>query len=96
MISGTCETDSTESTPFEQMLDDQHRVKFLREHIQQVHEAIRKGVNVKGYLCWSLMDNFEWFSGYTMRFGLCYIDYKDGLKRLPKASFEWFSNFLHT
>ncbi|MQM12856.1 hypothetical protein Taro_045775 [Colocasia esculenta] len=48
----------------------------------------------KGYFCWSLMDNFEWSNGYTMRFGLCYVDYNDGLRRLPKASYEWFSEFM--
>uniref|UniRef100_A0A1D1ZG17 Beta-glucosidase 24 n=1 Tax=Anthurium amnicola TaxID=1678845 RepID=A0A1D1ZG17_9ARAE len=89
---GTCEVDS--DIPLKQALDDQHRIRYFREHLQEVHEAMRKGANVKGYLCWSLMDNFEWSNGYTMRFGMCYINYQDDLKRLPKASHEWFTNFL--
>ncbi|CAK9146791.1 unnamed protein product [Ilex paraguariensis] len=54
----------------------------------------RDGVRVKGYFAWALMDNFEWNSGYTIRFGLNYIDYKDNLKRYPKLSVRWFRNFL--
>jgi beta-glucosidase len=49
---------------------------------------------VKGYFAWSLLDNFEWSSGYTVRFGLNFVDYKDGLKRYPKLSAHWFKKFL--
>ncbi|KAJ8452521.1 hypothetical protein Cgig2_000110 [Carnegiea gigantea] len=54
----------------------------------------REGVNVKGYFAWSFLDDFEWQSGYTIRFGINYVDYKDGLKRYPKLSAHWFKNFL--
>lgn len=49
---------------------------------------------MKGYFAWSLLDNFEWNDGYTVRFGIYYVDYKDGLKRYPKLSANWFKNFL--
>ncbi|KAK4840326.1 hypothetical protein QYF36_005881 [Acer negundo] len=53
------------------------------------------GVNVKSYFAWSLLDNMEWNSGYTVRFGIYSIDYKDGgLKRFHKHSALWFKNFL--
>ncbi|KAA8532477.1 hypothetical protein F0562_032523 [Nyssa sinensis] len=52
------------------------------------------GVKVKGYFAWSLLDNFEWSEGYTVRFGINYINYKDGLKRLPKDSSKWFKESL--
>ncbi len=55
---------------------------------------VREGANVKGYFAWSLLDSFEWNSGYTVRFGINYIDYLDGLKRYPKYSAFWFKNFL--
>lgn len=55
----------------------------------------RNGVNVKGYFVWSLLDNFEWSDGYTVRFGIVYVDYKDGLKRYLKNSAEWFKKILH-
>lgn len=54
----------------------------------------RDGANVKGYFAWSLLDNFEWASGYTVRFGLNFVDYCDGQKRYPKNSARWFRNFL--
>jgi beta-glucosidase len=43
---------------------------------------------------WSLLDNWEWNSGYTVRFGLYYVDYNNNLTRIPKASVEWFSQVL--
>lgn len=54
----------------------------------------RDGVNVKGYFAWSLLDNFEWSMGYSVRFGINFVDYINGLKRYPKLSAHWFKNFL--
>ena len=56
--------------------------------------ALREGTDLRGYFAWSLLDNFEWQSGYSKRFGLVYVDYKDKLKRHPKDSALWFSKFL--
>lgn len=49
---------------------------------------------MKGYFVWSLLDNFEWVNGYTVRFGLNFVDYNDGLKRYPKNSAHWFKEIL--
>jgi beta-glucosidase len=57
-------------------LDDTKRVKFLRDHLFQIHKAISDGVDVRGYLHWSLLDNFEWAEGLTPRFGLISMDYE--------------------
>lgn len=54
----------------------------------------RIGVNVKGYFAWSLMDNFEWSEGYTVRFGLVFVDFEDGRKRYLKKSAKWFRKML--
>lgn len=54
----------------------------------------RDGVDVRGYYVWSFLDNFEWDSGYTYRFGITYVDFKNGLKRQLKNSGLWFKNFL--
>lgn len=54
------------------------------------------GVDARGYFAWSLMDNFEWNLGYTIRFGLTYVDYENNLERTPKYSALWFEKFLKT
>ncbi|KAL6187982.1 hypothetical protein ACLB2K_039377 [Fragaria x ananassa] len=78
----------------EEALADTHRIDFYYKHLHYLHEAIKEGVNVKGYFAWSLFDNFEWNMGYSVRFGINYVDYNDGLKRYPKLSAHWFKNFL--
>src|SRR5215813_8082456 len=65
------------------------RVMFLRAYLTQLQRATADGVPVKGYFHWSLMDNFEWSSGFGDRFGMVYVDFKTQ-KRTPKASAEWF------
>uniref|UniRef100_A0A2P2K1I3 Beta-glucosidase 12-like n=1 Tax=Rhizophora mucronata TaxID=61149 RepID=A0A2P2K1I3_RHIMU len=78
----------------EEALVDTMRIDYYYGHLSYLLRAIKKGVNVKAYFAWSLLDNFEWASGYTVRFGINYVDYKNGLKRYPKSSAKWFSSFL--
>ncbi|XP_052188878.1 beta-glucosidase 12-like isoform X2 [Diospyros lotus] len=78
----------------EEALVDKKRVDYFYQHLSFLQQAIKDGVNVKGYFAWSLLDNFEWDSGYTVRFGINYVDYKNGLKRYPKLSAKWFKSFL--
>ena len=66
--------------------NDSHRSEFLKNHIQQLQKAKDEGVNLMGYLHWSLTDNFEWAEGLTPRFGLVEIDYSTQ-KRTPRPSF---------
>jgi beta-glucosidase len=68
-------------------------VVFLDQHLRAVHAAIADGVDVRGYFCWSLLDNFEWALGYSKRFGLVYVDYPTQL-RIPKASYRWFRELI--
>ncbi|XP_024021043.1 beta-glucosidase 16 isoform X2 [Morus notabilis] len=75
-------------------LNDNIRVNYYADHLSFVQRAIRKGANVRGYFAWSLLDNFEWADGYTVRFGIVYVDYKDGLRRYLKDSAKWFKQFL--
>ncbi|HVM84961.1 MAG TPA: GH1 family beta-glucosidase [Candidatus Binatia bacterium] len=68
---------------------DEDRIAFLRDHLRALSGAIGAGCNVKGYLAWSLLDNFEWQMGYKMRFGLVFVDFSSR-DRVPKASYDWF------
>ncbi|XP_031274757.1 beta-glucosidase 12-like isoform X1 [Pistacia vera] len=88
---GVCDT--TNAT-LPQVLKDPMRINYHYRHLLFLQRAIKEGVNVKGYFVWSLLDNFEWASGYTMKFGMNYIDYSNGLKRHPRDSAKWFKNFL--
>ncbi|KAF8041058.1 LOW QUALITY PROTEIN: hypothetical protein BT93_B3087 [Corymbia citriodora subsp. variegata] len=80
--------------PLEQQLVDPMRIDHYYRHLRYLLKAIKDGVNVKGYFAWSWLDDFEWGSGYTIRFGINYVDYENGLKRYPKNSAIWFKSFL--
>ncbi|KAK2440347.1 Beta-glucosidase 12 [Trifolium repens] len=75
-------------------LMDTFRIDYHFRHLFYLRSAIEQGANVKGYYIWSLFDNFEWSSGYTVRFGMTFVDYKNDLKRYQKLSGLWFKNFL--
>jgi len=68
-------------------VDDQPRIDFLDAHLASVKRALAGGVPVKGYMIWSLLDNFEWALGYEKRFGLVHVDF-DTLERTPKQSYH--------
>ncbi|KAI9343467.1 family 1 glycosyl hydrolase [Zopfochytrium polystomum] len=73
--------------PLEQVLEDDFRSKNYESYIRAMADAsTHDGVIVKGYMAWSLMDNFEWADGYETRFGVTYVDHKNGQKRYPKKS----------
>jgi beta-glucosidase len=74
---------------------DVERVRYFADHLHSVERAIADGCNVKGYLCWSLLDNFEWAFGLTKRFGIVRVDY-DTLKRTPKDSYRFLSEVAKT
>ncbi|CAN6994890.1 unnamed protein product [Brassica rapa subsp. trilocularis] len=76
-------------------LKDGDRIDFYARHLEMVKDAISIGANMKGFFAWSLLDNFEWAAGYTARFGMVYVDFKDGCKRYPKKSADWFKKFLN-
>ncbi|OEV02820.1 GH1 family beta-glucosidase [Streptomyces oceani] len=74
---------------------DPERVSYLRQHLAAVHDALRAGVDVRGYFLWSLLDNFEWAYGYSRRFGIVRVDY-DTQARIPKASADWYAQLART
>lgn len=72
---------------------DYRRIWYLRDHIAQVQRAMEAGAPVRGYFVWSLLDNFEWARGYSMRFGLVYVDYATQ-KRIIKESGRWYQRLM--
>ncbi|MGV8039460.1 MAG: GH1 family beta-glucosidase [Thermoanaerobaculaceae bacterium] len=71
-------------------LHDPPRVAYLRDHLAAVREAIRLGVDVRGYLVWSLLDNLEWNHGFSKRFGIVHVDFATQ-RRTPKASARFYA-----
>ncbi|XP_054777317.1 beta-glucosidase 46-like isoform X5 [Prosopis cineraria] len=89
---GYGETDQPNST-LEEHINDVKRMKYMKDHLNTLLSAIRKGADVRGYFAWSLLDNFEWTYGYTRRFGLYHVDYST-LKRTQKLSARWYKQFI--
>jgi beta-glucosidase len=74
-------------------VSDVDRVGYLDAHLRAVRRALAAGVDVRGYFCWSLLDNFEWAEGYSKRFGLVYVDYPTQ-RRIPKQSYAWYQRLI--
>ena len=81
--------------PVNGRVEDLERIAYLRDHIQAAGRALESGVDLRGYFVWSLLDNFEWAHGYSKRFGLIYVDFSDGQRRLRKDSYEFYRRFLN-
>jgi len=70
---------------------DIRRIDYYRSHLVELHRAIQDGAHVRGYHAWSILDNFEWAEGYTQRFGLVYVDFRDQ-RRIVKQSGYWYAD----
>ncbi|KAG8385199.1 hypothetical protein BUALT_Bualt03G0017000 [Buddleja alternifolia] len=88
--------DNNNSIPMSEAIKDYKRKDYFLDHLCCLREAIKQdGANVKGFFAWSLTDNFEWISGYAVRFGLHYVDFTDkSFRRYPKHSAQWFRSIL--
>ncbi len=86
---GSCYNDEPENG----RVRDSGRIHYLQQHLTALSRAIASGVNVKGYITWSLMDNFEWAEGYTMRFGIVHVNYRT-LERTKKDSYYWYKQTI--
>ncbi len=75
-------------------VDDQDRIAYLRDHVAAVERAREAGADVRAYIAWTLLDNFEWAEGYTKKFGLVEVS-PDDQTRTPKASYRWYANLAH-
>lgn len=72
---------------------DDARSQYLEKYISELLRAKNEGIDVRGYFVWSLMDNFEWYQGYTQRFGIIYVDLKT-YERIPKDSFYTYQRII--
>lgn len=75
-------------------VNDKARIKYHKDYIEAMGEAIKEGANVKAYFVWSLLDNFEWWSGYSIRFGMVRVEYTEPPQRIPKISLRWYRDFI--
>ncbi|MBK9219103.1 MAG: beta-glucosidase [Uliginosibacterium sp.] len=74
-------------------IHDPRRIAYIEQHLDALSRAMGEGVSVRGYFHWSLMDNFEWAKGYSMRFGLIHIDYQTQ-QRTFKDSALWYRDYI--
>lgn len=72
---------------------DPRRIEYLDLHLRALRDAMSRGVDVRGYYQWSLMDNFEWALGYDKRFGLVHVDFET-LQRTPRDSALWYRDVI--
>ncbi len=72
---------------------DPLRVDYLQKHLKAVHDAIAQGVNIKGYMAWSLLDNLEWSLGFSKRFGIVHVNFSTQ-ERTPKDSAKYYSTVI--
>ncbi|MGA7925887.1 MAG: family 1 glycosylhydrolase [Candidatus Sulfotelmatobacter sp.] len=83
---GCCYLDSPDETG---RVPDTRRIAFHRQILAELSRAIADGARVRAYHAWSLVDNFEWLDGYTQRYGLTYVDFRNQ-KRTVKDSGLWY------
>ena len=74
---------------------DPQRVDYIHRYLLALHRAVEEGIQVEGYLYWSILDNFEWAKGYDMRFGLIYVDYRTQQRTL-KDSALFYASVIRT
>lgn len=68
---------------------DTMRMDYFQSHLMSIHNAIEAGVDIRGYIAWSLMDNFEWAEGYSMRFGIVHVNYQTQERTLKESGKMW-------
>jgi beta-glucosidase len=72
---------------------DAQRIDYIRRHIDAIARAREAGVDIRGFFYWSLLDNYEWDSGYDKRFGIVHVDYATQ-QRTPKDSALWYRDTI--
>lgn len=82
------------------VVQDDYRIDYIRQHIEQLHAAITDGVDLIGYCTWSFTDLLSWLNGYQKRYGFIYVDRDEtdekDLRRVKKKSFDWYRTVIAT
>ncbi len=86
--------DDPEQAPDDELADPL-RIAYLHRHLRAAHQAVRAGVDLRGYFVWSLLDNYEWTHGFSKRFGLYHVDFRSQ-QRTPKASARFYQQVIQT
>ena len=76
-------------------IEDPLRLEYYRQHLRAAHDAMKQGVNLRGYYAWSLLDNYEWAHGYSKRFGIVHVDYSTQ-QRTIKSSGRYYSSVIRS
>jgi beta-glucosidase len=74
---------------------DEERIAYLDGHFRAAHEAMEQGVDLRGYMVWSFLDNFEWAEGFSKRFGIVFVEYGTQ-RRVPKSSARWYAGVIRS
>ncbi len=74
--------------------DDDQRIRYLHTALDGVLDCLAEGIDVTGYTCWSLLDNFEWAFGYGPHFGLHTVERTAPFTRTPKRSAHWYAEVI--
>jgi beta-glucosidase len=88
-----------QTTTYTEAFNNEQQINYYSSYLENIAQAVKtSGIDFKGYLPWALLDNFEWTSAYTCRFGLFYLDCNSSynIPRLPKKSVFWFKNYIST
>ncbi len=82
-------------SPINGRIEDPLRIEYYRQHLRAAHDAMKQGVDLRGYYAWSLLDNYEWSLGFSKRFGLIHVDYETQ-RRTIKASGRYYSEVIRS
>ena len=84
----------------DEVINDDYRIEYLKNHIIACKEAITDGVELLGYCTWSFTDLLSWLNGYQKRYGFVYVDRDENeekdLKRIKKKSFYWYKDVINS
>jgi beta-glucosidase len=75
------------------IVQDDNRLNYLKRYFKAANDSIKEGVKLRGYFIWSLIDNFEWLQGYSIRFGLIRVNFET-LERIWKKSAQWYKDVI--